>query len=90
MLDKSIRELDRERMALQNQEKKTIQEIKKMAKEGQMVRPAAEGRAASLSAPVHRSSAGPHLPGPRSSRCAPLLHRSPPPRPLPPRAAGSC
>ena len=37
MLDKAIRELDRERMALQNQEKKTIAEIKKMAKEGQMV-----------------------------------------------------
>lgn len=39
MLDKAIRELDRERMGLQNQEKKTIVEIKKMAKEGQMVRP---------------------------------------------------
>ena len=38
MLDKAIRELDRERMALQNQEKKTIAEIKKMAREGQMVR----------------------------------------------------
>lgn len=38
MLDKAIRELDRERMGLQNQEKKTIAEIKKMAKEGQMVR----------------------------------------------------
>jgi charged multivesicular body protein 2A len=37
MLDKAIRELDRERMALQNQEKKTVAEIKKMAKEGQMV-----------------------------------------------------
>eukprot|EP00877_Chromochloris_zofingiensis_P007646 jgi/Chrzof1/3134/Cz12g13040.t1 len=36
MLDKAIRELDRERMGLQNQEKKTIAEIKKMAKEGQM------------------------------------------------------
>jgi charged multivesicular body protein 2A len=39
MLDKSIRELDRERMGLQNQEKKVVAEIKKMAKEGQMVRP---------------------------------------------------
>lgn len=39
MLDKAIRELDRERMGLQNQEKKTIAEIKKMAKEGQMVMP---------------------------------------------------
>lgn len=36
MLDKAIRELDRERMGLQNQEKKTIAEIKKLAKEGQM------------------------------------------------------
>jgi hypothetical protein len=37
MLDKAIRELDRERMALQTQEKKLINEIKKTAKEGQMV-----------------------------------------------------
>lgn len=36
MLDKAIRELDRERIGLQQQEKKTIAEIKKMAKEGQM------------------------------------------------------
>ncbi|WIA34351.1 hypothetical protein OEZ86_012688 [Tetradesmus obliquus] len=36
MLDKAIRELDRERIGLQNQEKKTVAEIKKMAKEGQM------------------------------------------------------
>eukprot|EP00798_Chlamydomonas_sp_ICE-L_P019232 gene19232-25857_t len=35
MLDKSIRELDRERMGLQNEEKKTIAEMKKLAKEGQ-------------------------------------------------------
>ncbi|PNH07871.1 Vacuolar protein sorting-associated protein 2 1 [Tetrabaena socialis] len=35
-LDKAIRELDRERAGLQQQEKKTIAEIKKMAKEGQM------------------------------------------------------
>eukprot|EP00195_Chlamydomonas_chlamydogama_P008631 CAMPEP_0202892710 /NCGR_PEP_ID=MMETSP1392-20130828/2412_1 /ASSEMBLY_ACC=CAM_ASM_000868 /TAXON_ID=225041 /ORGANISM="Chlamydomonas chlamydogama, Strain SAG 11-48b" /LENGTH=207 /DNA_ID=CAMNT_0049576771 /DNA_START=116 /DNA_END=736 /DNA_ORIENTATION=- len=35
-LDKAIRELDRERMGLQQQEKKIVQEIKKMAKEGQM------------------------------------------------------
>ena len=40
MLDKAIRELDRERMGLQNQEKKLVGEIKKMAKQGQMVRPA--------------------------------------------------
>ena len=38
MLDKAIRDLDRERMALQNQEKKLIVEIKKTAKQGQMVR----------------------------------------------------
>eukprot|EP00887_Chlorella_sp_A99_P000885 scaffold5.g885.t1 len=36
MLDKAIRELDRERMGLQAQEKKLVGEIKKMAKEGQM------------------------------------------------------
>jgi hypothetical protein len=37
-LDKAIRELDRERMGLQTQEKRIIADIKKMAKEGQMVR----------------------------------------------------
>mmetsp|Transcript_35062 Transcript_35062/g.63082 ORF Transcript_35062/g.63082 Transcript_35062/m.63082 type:complete len:246 (-) Transcript_35062:221-958(-) len=36
MMDKAIRELDRERMGLQNQEKKLIMDMKKMAKEGQM------------------------------------------------------
>lgn len=36
MLDKAMRELDRERVGLQNQEKKLIAEIKKMAKEGQL------------------------------------------------------
>nr|GMD86244.1 vacuolar protein sorting-associated protein 2 homolog 1 [Ipomoea batatas] len=36
MLDKSIREIDRERQALQAQEKKLIMEIKKSAKQGQM------------------------------------------------------
>ena len=35
-IDRAIRELDRERMALQNQEKKTILDIKKMAKDGQI------------------------------------------------------
>lgn len=35
MLDKAIRELDRERQGLQNQEKKLIAEIKKTAKQGQ-------------------------------------------------------
>ncbi len=37
MLDKSIRELDREVMGLHTQEKKLIVDIKKAAKEGQMV-----------------------------------------------------
>lgn len=37
MLDKSIREIERERQGLQNQEKKLIAEIKKTAKQGQMV-----------------------------------------------------
>lgn len=36
MIDRAIRDLDRERMGLQAQEKKTVGEIKKMAKEGQM------------------------------------------------------
>lgn len=36
MLDKSIRELDRERTNLQSQEKKLIADIKKMAKQNQM------------------------------------------------------
>lgn len=36
MLDKAIRELDRERMGLQNQDKKLVMDIKKAAKEGQM------------------------------------------------------
>lgn len=38
MLDKAIRELDRERSQLQNEEKKLINEIKKAAKQNQMVR----------------------------------------------------
>ena len=38
MLDKSIREIERERQGLQTQEKKLINEIKKTAKQGQMVR----------------------------------------------------
>jgi hypothetical protein len=37
MLDKSIREIERERQGLQTQEKKLIMEIKKSAKQGQMV-----------------------------------------------------
>ncbi|KAK1264519.1 hypothetical protein QJS04_geneDACA011238 [Acorus gramineus] len=36
MLDKSIREIERERQGLQSQEKKLIMEIKKTAKQGQM------------------------------------------------------
>ncbi|CAN1135972.1 Vacuolar protein sorting-associated protein 2 homolog 1 [Linum perenne] len=36
MMDKSIREIERERQALQTQEKKLIAEIKKNAKQGQM------------------------------------------------------
>ncbi|XP_068461872.1 vacuolar protein sorting-associated protein 2 homolog 1-like [Phaseolus vulgaris] len=36
MLDKSIREIERERLGLQSQEKKLILEIKKSAKQGQM------------------------------------------------------
>ncbi|XP_054792488.1 vacuolar protein sorting-associated protein 2 homolog 1 [Prosopis cineraria] len=36
MLDKSIREIERERQGLQSQEKKLISEIKKSAKQGQM------------------------------------------------------
>jgi hypothetical protein len=38
LIDKSIREIDRERMSLQNQENKLIMEMKKNAKNGQMVR----------------------------------------------------
>lgn len=37
MIDKSIREIERERQGLQTQEKKLIAEIKKSAKQGQMV-----------------------------------------------------
>ena len=39
MLEKSIRDIERERQGLQNQERKLINEIKKVAKQGQMVRP---------------------------------------------------
>jgi len=65
MLDKAIRDLDRERMALQNQEKKLIVEIKKTAKQGQMARPSPAGPpgarpklAAWASAPDPRACAG--------------------------------
>ena len=37
MIEKSIREIERERQGLQTQEKKLIVEIKKNAKQGQMV-----------------------------------------------------
>ncbi|CAL5398518.1 unnamed protein product [Camellia sinensis] len=43
MLDKSIREIDRERQGLQAQEKKLIAEIKKSAKQGQMLTNSALG-----------------------------------------------
>lgn len=38
-LNKAMRDLDRERARMEQQEKKIIADIKKMAKEGQMVRP---------------------------------------------------
>jgi hypothetical protein len=37
MIDRSIRELDRERMKMETQEKKTVAEMKKLAKAGQKV-----------------------------------------------------
>lgn len=47
LIDKSIREIDRERNSLQTQERKLIDEMKKNAKNGQMVhiqpQPCAEG-----------------------------------------------
>jgi hypothetical protein len=61
MLDRAIRELDRERMGLQTQEKKLIMEIKKMAKDGQMV-------GASVPPP---SRLLPLPPPPRSAACKP-------------------
>ena len=36
-LNKAMRDLDREKMKMEQQEKKIITDIKKMAKEGQMV-----------------------------------------------------
>lgn len=36
-LNKAMRDLDKERAAMENQEKKIIADIKKMAKQGQMV-----------------------------------------------------
>ena len=39
-LNKAMRELDRERQRMEQQEKKVIADIKKMAKQGQMVRKA--------------------------------------------------
>jgi len=38
LLEKTMRNLDRERVKMEQQEKKIIVDIKKMAKEGQMVR----------------------------------------------------
>ena len=37
MIDRSIRELDRERLKMEGQEKKTVAEMKKLAKAGQKV-----------------------------------------------------
>lgn len=37
-LNKAMRDLDREKMKMEQQEKKIIADIKKLAKEGQMVR----------------------------------------------------
>lgn len=37
LLNRALRELDRERLKLEQQEKKIIADIKKMAKQGQMV-----------------------------------------------------
>lgn len=37
-LNKAMRDLDRERMKMEQQEKKVIADIKKLAKEGQMVK----------------------------------------------------
>lgn len=37
MIDRSIRELERERMKMEGQEKKTVAEMKKLAKAGQKV-----------------------------------------------------
>ncbi len=49
------RDLDRERVALQNEEKKIIVEIKKMAKEGQMVRAAGSSSVGSRFSPPNPS-----------------------------------
>ena len=80
MLDKALRELDRERMGLQNQEKKLIAEIKKMAKEGQLVGGRGlrrgEGRGAA------RRTLSPAQTPP--ARCAPAPHPRTSPLCLPP------
>lgn len=44
MIDRSIRELDRERMKFEAQEKKTVAEMKKLAKAGQKVKSALSNR----------------------------------------------
>ena len=59
-LDKAIRELDRERTSLQQQEKKTVMEIKKMAKEGQMVRCGACGPSMSVTGGPRLHVMGPY------------------------------
>lgn len=68
-LDRAIRELDRERMTLQNQEKKIILDIKKMAKEGQMVRT------------VRAAHSAARLSGQPRSGCVPALCTGPKPWP---------
>lgn len=44
-LNKAMRDLDRERQQMEQQEKKIIIDIKKMAKQGQMVRPLSDSDA---------------------------------------------
>lgn len=53
MLDRSIRELDRERATVENQVKKTMAEMKKLAKAGQDVQP---GVGPPLTVPCRMSS----------------------------------
>lgn len=65
-LNRAMRELDRERQKLETQEKKIIADIKKMAKQGQMVR-SGRRRGAGRGARALRaaSSGGHHLQGGR-------------------------
>lgn len=54
-INKSIREMDREKMRLEAEEQKIIREIKKMAKEGQMVRKLLSGPRTLFVCPLNRS-----------------------------------